>query len=134
MEFTPPIAERATDELVRIANYPDNWNPVAVEQAKQELISRNVSVDYQQKKTKIWNQFYNRKNEATSQRRAKESYSWLDVIFDLPEFLVGVLFDWSLKKDGYTKKHKQRKYILSALVLLIVVLYVWVQLYKKFNY
>ena len=124
MEFTPPIAQQATDELVRIANYPNKWNPVAVEQAKQALLFRNVSVDYQQKKTKIWNQFYKRKKEATSQSRGEVSYSWLEVILDLPEFLVGVVFDWNLKKDGYTRKHKQRKYILSALVVFIVVLYV----------
>ncbi|MBB6611334.1 hypothetical protein H7F15_09820 [Pontibacter sp. Tf4] len=131
MEFSPPIAARKTDELVRIANYPDKWNPVAVEQAKQELLKRNVPTDYQQRKVRNWNRFYKRKEQAISFRKAKESYSWVEVIFNLPAFLISVLFDWNLKKDGYTYKHKQRKYILAITGLLIVIVYVWVQLSQR---
>src|SRR5687767_11222651 len=124
MNFTPPIAERETNELIRIANYPEKWNPLAVEQAKKELENRKVPFEQQQKKVKIWNRFYERKNEVTMQKRAEEGYDWLDVILHPIQFLLEILCDWNLKEDGYTRKHQQRKITLVLLAVIIALIYV----------
>lgn len=123
MNFTPPIPERKTDELVRIAHHPADWNPLAVEQAKEELVRRNISLEYQLTEVEKWNYLDAKKKETQSQRRAQEGYSLFDFLDS--GFIFELLFDWSLKSEGYRRKHRQRKWILSALVILILLLYLW---------
>ncbi|GAA4307908.1 hypothetical protein [Nibribacter koreensis] len=123
MEFKPPIAERETNELIRIASSPGKWNPLAVEQAKQELINRQVTEQTIKKKVAIWDRFYERKRQATLDKRFDEGYDWLDLLFNPIHFLMEILTDWHLKEDGYIKKHLQRRIFLSFLGLLIVLVY-----------
>jgi hypothetical protein len=41
-EFTSPIKERATEELLEIVGAPEKWNPKAVRFANNELVARKV--------------------------------------------------------------------------------------------
>lgn len=124
MNFEPPIAERNTDELIQIANFPDDWNPLAVEQAKNELLARNVLPEYQSKKVLVLKRYKQKKKEVSNKKKASERYHWHDFIFRLDDVLVEMLFDWDMKKDGYLKKHQQRKYTFAVISLLFVVVYV----------
>ncbi len=40
--FTPPIKERTTKELLNIVGAPEKWNPNAVKLASDELVKRKV--------------------------------------------------------------------------------------------
>ncbi|WP_299991869.1 hypothetical protein [uncultured Pontibacter sp.] len=124
MNFEPPISERNTDELIQIANFPDDWNPIAVEHAKNELLVRNVSPEYQSKKVSVLKRYKQKKKGVTNKRKANERYYWHDFIFRLDDVLVEMLFDWDMKKDGYLKKHQQRKYTFAVIGLAVVVVYV----------
>ncbi|MEJ8804234.1 hypothetical protein [Pontibacter sp. H249] len=124
MNFEPPIAERETGELIQIANFPDDWNPLAIEQAKKELLVRNVPVEYENKKVEALKRFKKKKNTISSKRRADEAFEWHEFIFNFSDVLVVMLFDWDMKKDGYLRKHRQRKYVLSIVILLILLIYI----------
>jgi len=41
-DFTPPIKERKTEELLEIIGTPENWNPKAIKLAESELRDRKV--------------------------------------------------------------------------------------------
>lgn len=41
-EFKPPINERSTKDLLIILGQEDEWQPKAVELARQELAKRNI--------------------------------------------------------------------------------------------
>ncbi|PVY37385.1 hypothetical protein C8E01_12177 [Pontibacter virosus] len=111
-----------------MANFPDDWNPLAVEQAKNELAIRNVSPEYQNKKVSVWKRYKEKKKIVTNKRKATERYYWDDFIFRLDEVIIEMLFDWDMKKDGYIKKHQQRKYTFAVIGLLVVVVYVFLKL------
>lgn len=128
MNFEPPIAERRTDELIQIANFPDDWNPLAVEQAKKELIVRNVPVEYENKKVSVLKRYKQKKKVTASKRKANERYYWDDFVFRLDDVIMEMLFDWDMKKDGYSKKHQQRKYTFAVVGLLVVLIYVLLKL------
>ncbi|WP_143741223.1 hypothetical protein [Pontibacter ramchanderi] len=128
MNFEPPISERNTDELIQIANFPDDWNPMAVEQAKNELMVRNVSLEYQNKKVSVWKRYKEKKKVVTNKTKANERYHWVDFIIRLDEVIVEMLFDWDMKKDGYARKHQQRKYTFAVIGILVVVGYLLLKL------
>ncbi|MCX2740257.1 hypothetical protein [Pontibacter anaerobius] len=130
MNFEPPIAERETDELIQIVNFPDDWNPVAVEQARAELLARNISPEYNTKKVAVLKRYKQKKREFANKRKANEGYHWEDFIFSLDDVLVEMLFDWDMKKDGYLIKHRQRKYSFFILAILILTLCVYWNLVK----
>ena len=56
-QFTPPISDRETEELIEIANCTDEniWQREATVQAKKELIKRNISQEQQNKTIENWN-------------------------------------------------------------------------------
>jgi hypothetical protein len=131
MEFHPPISERETDELIRIANYPDEWSPVAVAQAKQELVIRNVPVEYEKKKLAVFNRYNQKKKQVTTKRKANEAFEWHEFVFGFHHVLLEMLCDWDMKKDGYLTKHRQRKYTFSILAILIAIVYAYWHLIKE---
>jgi hypothetical protein len=123
-EFKPPIHLRTTEELLDIAGAPENWNNDAVEQAKTELEIRNISEEqinhakYLSKKTAKYEEL----------KRAKESYSIFDFLFNPFPTLLEVLVSWELKKDGYWKKAEQQKTIRIAIVLILLVITIYLNL------
>ncbi|MDB5118855.1 MAG: hypothetical protein JWN56_73 [Sphingobacteriales bacterium] len=94
----------------------------SVEQARVELELRNVPQDqiqhaeYLSKKTDRYEDL----------KRAKESYSVCDFIFEPAGTIFEVLVSWELKKDGFLKKAEQQKRlrIIFGLMILIVVIYI----------
>ena len=128
MNFEPPIAERKTDELIQIANFPDDWSPLAVEQAKKELLVRNVPVEYENEKVATLKRYNKKKNTIAAKRRANEGFEWHEFIFNFSDVIVVMLFDWDMKKDGYLRKHQQRKYTFAVVGLLVLIVYVLLKL------
>ncbi len=54
-EFTPPVSERKTDELIEIVSSgKDHWNEEAIRQSKQELVKRNISQKEQERVIEKW--------------------------------------------------------------------------------
>lgn len=98
---------------------------MAVEQAKKELLIRNVPIDYENKKVAVLNRYDQKRKEIAAKRRAREAFEWHDFMFDFHHVLLEMLCDWDMKKNGYITKHRQRKYTLSIISLLILIIYVY---------
>jgi len=121
-DFKPPIATRTTKELLKIVGAVEKWNSEAVEQARIELKLRNVSQDqirhaeYLSKKA----------DKFEDLKKAKESYSVGDFIFEPFQTIFEVLVSWELKKDGFLKKAEQQKRlrIIFGLLILIVIIFI----------
>lgn len=122
-KFFPPIEERDTNELIGIANCKtDYWQEEAKKQAAIELKKRGISVEYQNKVLKKWeNQFeeYEKKWEVQKQKNASANYSIIQllIIFILaPLILLGkIQYDQSiseLKEENFLKKVSQRRFML----------------------
>ncbi|MEQ8239922.1 MAG: hypothetical protein RIA69_11955 [Cyclobacteriaceae bacterium] len=80
MEFEPPIASRSTDELMEIANYPENWNSSAVEQAQNELKNRGITDEHQKEKVTKWHKQAEKEHRQKMAARSIESYGILELL------------------------------------------------------
>ncbi|SEA75478.1 hypothetical protein [Psychroflexus halocasei] len=120
-EFNPPISERETEELIEIAHSStEHWKLDAINQAKKELIRRNVTQKEQNEVIEKWKKEADEyfKNEADRLEKNKtESYSTWEMILI---FIIGSLkfFRWyddvfTLRKENYYLKFKQRIIILT---------------------
>ncbi len=49
-------------------------------------------------------------------KRAKESFSVLDFLLKPTKTVIEILFSWELKKEGYTKKATQQKWIFAGII------------------
>jgi hypothetical protein len=104
-DFNPPIATRTTEELLKIVGAVEKWNYEAVEQARAELKSRNVLQDQI-----LHAEYISKKADRYENlKRAKESYSLADFIFEPFQTIFEVLVSWELKKDGFLKKAETTK-------------------------
>ena len=116
--FRPDIYKRSTEELLEIISSKVEWNPEAVKQAKEELRKREVSdkeishAKYIAKKTE----------RIEMQKRAKESFSIIDFLLRPIKTVIEILFSWELKKEGYTKKATQQKWIIVGILILIMII------------
>ena len=116
--FRPDIYKRSTEELLEIISSKDEWNPEAVKQAKEELRKREVSdkeithAKYIAKKTE----------RIEMQKHAKESFSIIDFLLRPIKTVIEILFSWELKKEGYTKKATQQKWIIVGILILIMII------------
>lgn len=122
MKFNPPINKRTTNELLKIMESAEEWNPDAVDLALAELTHRKIPLN------DIKNASFSgaKKKEQEKLRKAHLSYYISDFIPLWPIFSYGeffeLLFSWELKKDGYYRKAKQQKNFRIFLGLLIVLL------------
>jgi hypothetical protein len=119
-DFKPPIKTRTTEELLEIAGAPKKWNERALKLALDELYNRKVDtkqIDQAKYIEKRQLQFENLK-------KAKESYTFLDFIFEPASNFFEILFSWELEEEGYILKAKQqRKYrpiIISIIIVIII--------------
>jgi len=105
--------------LLKIVGAVEQWNIEAVEQARAELKLRNVPqsqilhAEYLSKKADKYEEL----------KRAKESYSIGDFIFEPFTTIFEILVSWELKKDGFLKKAEQQKrlrIIFGALILIVM--------------
>lgn len=125
MTFNPPIPSRSTDELILIANSPEDWDSKAVDQAKKELVERGVSIEQQQRKLKAWDRQAEIDHKKELQRRAAESFGIFSLIWMALKWPKTILWDWSLKKEGYHRKHKERLYAIGSGILFTIGIILW---------
>jgi len=122
-EYNPPIKLRETDELISIAyGSVDNWQQLAIDQAKEELTKRGISNEYIEELLATWKKEEKRQEESYNRRlesNALEVYSILKMIyifFAAPMILIGrwtvdkTLFE--LKRENYKRKFRQRLFLL----------------------
>lgn len=122
LEFKPPIESRSTDELITIANHPDDWNATVVRAAKSELQERGITEEYQKERLDNWKREAELENKREMEARANASYSLLDKIWLALFWPYTVLQDWTLKKDGYFRLHRERLYLIGIGIIFYVVM------------
>jgi hypothetical protein len=120
-DYYPKIAERQTNELIEIANSSTEvWQQDAINQAKFELIKRNITEkqqdDFFEEKAEEINDYY--KNvEQKRKSNENEKYNIFETILIViisPFILIrqwGVLYQ--LKQENYNFKFKQRIILLT---------------------
>ena len=119
-KFHPPISERETDELLAIAySSTEHWQQEAINQAKQELIKRNVTQEQQDKIIEKWEKETEedlRKELERFENNKTESYNVVEMIV---LFLIGPFWFFlsykfhahtlfTLRRENYYLKFKQR--------------------------
>lgn len=114
-EFTPPIKERTTEELLKIVGAPDKWNPKAVQLATYELTNRKV----EPKKIETAKYLSKKKDKIAKRIKANESYHICDFIAHPFWTLFEIMFSWELEKDGFPRKARQQKYFRIAIGIII---------------
>lgn len=93
-DFKPSIKSRTTEELLAIAGAPKKWNERALKLALEELYNRKVGtkqIDQAKYIEKQQVQFENLK-------KANESYTFLDFIFEPASNFFEILFFLGIKK------------------------------------
>lgn len=121
--FNPPINERTTKQLLLIVGSPNEWDESAIEQAQLELTLRKVD----ESEIKLAKHQSIQKVRLEDLKRAKESYSFFDFIFE-PSTFIEVIVSWELRKDGYIRKADQQQWlrpIFIFVIMLIVVILSW---------
>ena len=136
IEYDPPIKNRDTDELIKIANAKTgDWLSDAIEQAKAELKRRRISLDEQTKKINDWNDKLKQEDneyKINLQRESKIGYTKIQMIkiFFLSLFLVTSKFSslgtgkslFYLWENNFLIKFRQRLILLiSGLVFWIII-------------
>lgn len=134
-EFHPPMSERETDELIEIANCTDEtiWVKEASENAKKELVRRNISQAEQDKVIEKWNlefKEYIEKEAIRLKNNETESYKiWEMVvlfIFGPILFFKPHIFNthtiFTLKSENYQLKFKQR---IAIFILSFIAWYIY---------
>lgn len=113
--FNPPIEDRTTKQLLLIVGSPNEWDESAIEQAQLELTLRKVDEsEIKQAKQKV---------RLEDLKRAKESYSFFDFIFE-PSTFIEVIVSWELRKDGYLRKADQQQWLRPIFILVIIMIIV----------
>ncbi|ARS38773.1 hypothetical protein CA265_03385 [Sphingobacteriaceae bacterium GW460-11-11-14-LB5] len=123
--FTPPIKDRTTEELLLIVGAPDEWNETALQEAQSVLILRKVD----ESKIKQAKHLSKQKVKLEELKRAKESYSVFDFIFE-PITFIEIIFSWELKKDGYLRKAEQQRWFRKILLFLLLAILLFFIIYK----
>lgn len=117
--FNPPIEDRTTKQLLIIVGSPNEWDESAIEQAQLELTLRKVD-ELEIKQAKHQSK---QKVRLEDLKRAKESYSFFDFIFE-PSTFIEVIFSWELRKDGYLRKADQQQWLRPIFILVIIMIIV----------
>jgi len=124
-EFHPPIAERTTKDLLVIIGQEDDWQPLAVRLAKEELKRRGVEealFDHAK--------YIERKRlKLQSLRKAKKRFTICDFLCSPLGTCFQLTFLWEYEKDGYLKKAQQQKKFRIILFIAIVFLVLYVRFY-----
>lgn len=144
-EFTPPISERDTDELIEIAHSTtQEWQYEAIKQAKKELDRRKITLGEQNRTIQLWKEEaeeYFKYDVKRLNYNKTESYQVWEMIvlflFGPFLFLRPYLFNshtlFTLRGENYFLKFKQRIIIffLSFLAWFFYINYSFQQSEKK---
>jgi hypothetical protein len=117
--FNPPIKDRTTKQLLLIVGSPNEWDESAIEQAQLELTLRKVD----EPEIKHAKHQSKQKVRLEDLKRAKESYSFFDFIFE-PSTFIEVIVSWELRKDGYLRKADQQQWLRPIFILVIIMIIV----------
>lgn len=120
-KFYPPISERETEELIRIAHSTtEYWQLEAINQAQNELVKRKVTQNEQKEILEKWEKeavSYFKKIDEQLEKNKTESYTIWEMI---SIFIFGPLnffrrYDdvFILRKENFYLKFKQRIIILT---------------------
>lgn len=115
-EFTPPIKERTTEELLKIVGAPEKWNPNALRLATNELTNRKV----EPKKIQTAKYLSKKRDKVEKRIKANESYHVCDFILNPFPTLIEIIFSWELKKDGFPRKARQQKHFRIVIGIIII--------------
>jgi hypothetical protein len=115
-DFTPPIKERKTEELLEIIGTPENWNPKAIKLAESELRDRKVD----KKKIETAKYISKKIDKIKRKGKANESIFW-DFISEPFGTIIIILFSWELKKDGFDRKAREQK-IIRIIILSVIII------------
>ena len=120
-EYRPKIAERQTDELIEIANSSTEvWQQDAINQAKSELIKRNIAEKqqdayFEQKVREIDDYYENEELKRKANETEKYNIFEMILIVIISPFIL--IRQWSvlyqLKQENYNLKFKQRIILLT---------------------
>jgi hypothetical protein len=120
-DYYPKIAERQTDELIKIANSSTEvWQQDAINQAKFELIKRNITEKqqddfFEEKAEEINDYFKNVEQKRKSNEIEKYNIFEMILILIISPFILmrqwRVLYE--LKQENYILKYKQRIILLT---------------------
>jgi len=120
-EYRPKISERLTDELIKIANSSTEvWQQDAIDQAKIELVKRNISEKQQddffdQKAEEIGDYYENEELKRKVNETEKYNIFEMILIVIISPFIL--IRQWSvlyqLKQENYNLKFKQRIILLT---------------------
>ena len=120
-EYYPKISERQTDELIEIANSSTEvWQQEVINQAKVELIKRNITEkqqdDFFEKKAAEVNDYF-KSLELKRKSNEFEKYNIFEMIIIAIVSPFILIRQWrilyQLKEENYTLKFKQRFVMLS---------------------
>ena len=127
-EYRPKISERLADELIEIANSSTEfWQQDAINQAKIELIKRNVTEkdqdDFFDQKAEEKEEYF-KNEELKRQSNEIEKYNSFEMILILSIAPFIITDQWrilrQLKQENYILKFKQR------IILLTLGMMIWV--------
>ena len=117
IDFTPPIKERKTEELLEIVGKPENWNLDAIKLAETELRNRKV----EKKKIETAKHLSRKVDRLKTKGKANESLLF-DFIEDPFWTIIAILFSWELKKDGFDRKAREQKIIRIIILCVIIII------------
>ncbi|WP_395042951.1 hypothetical protein [Flavobacterium sp.] len=126
-EFTPPISERTTKELLEIVGDFNKWNPRAVQLANNELQNRKV----EQKKIETAKYLSKKKIRVEENLKANESYHICDFIFEPFGTLFEIIVSWELRKDGYIRKAEQQKILRLIIGIIFLTCFIFYNIYNN---
>ena len=124
-EYNPPISTRETYDLIAIANSTTfDWEQDAIDQAKNELLKRGVTIEYQKEILSQWEEIENQleiAHQVQLEKNAEEGYPIIQMllIVILTPILIFSKLDlgpslFRLRRENFKKKFKQRILLLLA--------------------
>jgi hypothetical protein len=137
MDFSPPMKDRPTIEIIKIAfGTTLDWQFEAIEAAKNELKDRKIEkniIDKEVSKIKfnkeILQKKINRQNTIKENAKYENWQIALFIIFPFSIIKSHYFFTtslWELKCDGYKTKYRQKlySYIIGGLIWTLIIHFV----------
>lgn len=137
MKKFPDFEEYSDDELIYLVfAQKDQWQKEAVEYASFLIEQRGLTIQYCHKRKKEIHDEIESFNQQEFENRKFEGFSLIDLLLIVLFWPQKLFFDWGLKKNGYSKKFKQRNYaiIIGVLFYLLFFVYACINYQKEQEY
>ena len=116
------IKSCSNEELIAIANVPNELPESIIQEAKAELLARGITEIEQNKQLWDWKRQEKLAEQKEAEARAIESYGLYDLFWLAIRWPLTLLTDWSLRKEGYIRKYDERFYAIGAGMVIWVIL------------